>query len=289
MEVAVKKFYIISNILKDCELKTANKITNFLENHDMKCKINSMQFIQKNVNMCYTNPDNVDSDTDCIIVIGGDGTLIQAARDLRNLDIPMIGVNMGHLGFLAEIEQDNFEEMLAMVIDNNYKVESRIMLNGSVYRNGVKIYQDIALNDIVAGRSGNLRVIDFKVYVNEEYLNLYSADGAIIATPTGSTAYNLSAGGPILEPCANIMSITPICSHTLGSRSIVLSADSSVKIEICSNRNSDDDDTKVYFDGNSSFLLKEGDIIEINKSKLNTKIMKLNRMSFVEVLHKKMN
>lgn len=239
--------------------------------------------------MIYTNPEDVDKDTDCIIVIGGDGTLIQAARDLRTLDIPLIGVNMGHLGFLAEIEQDNLEETLEMIMNNKCKIESRIMLSGSVYRDGKVVYKDISLNDIVFGRAGNLRVIDFKIYVNNEYLNLYSADGVIIATPTGSTAYNLSAGGPILEPCANIMVITPICSHTLSQRSIVLSADSDIKIEICSNRHSDDNDTKAYFDGNSSFILKAGDIIEVSKSHLSTKIMKLNRMSFVEVLHNKMN
>jgi NAD+ kinase len=163
------------------------------------------------------------------------------------------------------------------------------MLNGCVYRNGKTIYEDIALNDIVLSRFGNLGIIDFKVYVNDEYLNLYSADGMIVATPTGSTAYNLSAGGPILEPCAGIMVITPICSHTLGSRSIVLSADSKVTVEIGSNRHSDDNEARVYFDGSNAFTLMEGDVIEINKSKLTTKIMKLNSMSFVEVLHKKMN
>lgn len=285
----MKKIYIVSNASKDCELKTTNTIVKFLEEHNVECKVGSMQSTKKNINMSYTNPEDIDKDTDCIIVIGGDGTLIQAARDLRDLDIPLIGVNMGHLGFLAEIEQENLEETLGMIINSKCKIESRIMLYGSVYRDNKMIYEDISLNDIVFGRAGNLRVIDFKIYVNDEYLNLYSADGVIIATPTGSTAYNLSAGGPILEPCANIMVITPICSHTLSHRSIVLSADSKVKIEICSNRHSDDNDTKVYFDGNSSFVLKAGDIIEIKKSIRNTKIMKLNRMSFVEILHKKMN
>lgn len=285
----MKKFYIVSNVSKDYEFKTTKKIVSFLESHNMDCKVNSMPSTQKNVNMRYTNPEDVDKDTDCIIVIGGDGTLIQAARDLRTLDIPLIGVNKGHLGFLAEIEQDNLEETLEMIMNNKCKIESRIMLSGSVYRDGKVVYKDISLNDIVFGRAGNLRVIDFKIYVNNEYLNLYSADGVIIATPTGSTAYNLSAGGPILEPCANIMVITPICSHTLSQRSIVLSADSDIKIEICSNRHSDDNDTKAYFDGNSSFILKAGDIIEVSKSHLSTKIMKLNRMSFVEVLHNKMN
>lgn len=285
----MKKFFIITNGLKDIELKVTKKIRTILDEKSIEYQINSVLNSGKNRDVFYTNKNDIDADTDCILVIGGDGTLIQAARDLADVDIPMIGVNLGHLGYLAEIERDNIEETISMIIDNNYKIESRIMLNGDVFRDGKKLYEDIALNDIVLGRAGTLRIIDFKVYVNDEYLNLYSADGMIISTPTGSTAYNLSAGGPILEPAANIMAITPICSHTLGSRSIVLSADSRIKIEICPNRHFDDNDTKVYFDGNSSYMLQAGDIINIRKSGLDTKIMKLNRMSFVEVLHKKMN
>lgn len=285
----MKKFFIITNGLKDTELKVTQKIRTILDGKSIKYQINSVLNTGKNKDIFYTNKNDIDADTDCILVIGGDGTLIQAARDLADIDIPMIGVNLGHLGYLAEIERDNIEETVSMIIDNNYKIESRIMLNGDVCRDGRKLYEDIALNDIVLGRAGALRIIDFKVYVNDEYLNLYSADGMIVSTPTGSTAYNLSAGGPILEPAANIMAITPICSHTLGARSIVLSADSRIKIEICSNRHFDDNDTKVYFDGNASYMLQAGDIINIRKSALDTKIMKLNRMSFVEVLHKKMN
>lgn len=285
----MKKFYIITNGLKDIGLKVTDRIITILREKNADYKVNSVLNTAKNEMLSYTNTSDIDADTDCILVIGGDGTLIQAARDLADVNIPMIGVNLGHLGYLAEIEPDNIEDTITMILENKYKIESRIMLHGSVYRDGTEMYEDIAFNDIVFGRAGNLRIIDFKVYVNNEYLNLYCADGIIISTPTGSTAYNLSAGGPILEPTANIMAITPICSHTLSSRSIVLSADSDIKIEICSNRHTDDNDTRVYFDGNSSFMLKEGDVIKIHKSSLVTKIMKLNRMSFVEVLHKKMN
>lgn len=285
----MKKAYVITNPHKDYNLKILNKVKSVLEDNGVRCVTNEMRLNSEIETVYSTNPDDIDNDTDYIVVIGGDGTLIQAARDLKNLDIPMIGINLGHLGYLAEIEQDRLEESLSMMIQGKYKVESRIMLNGSVYRAGKLIYEDISLNDIVLSRYGNLRVIDFKVYVNDEYLNMYSADGVIVATPTGSTAYNLSAGGPILEPCAGIIVITPICSHTLSARSIVLSAESKITIEVCNNRHSDDNSAMVYFDGNNTFTLNESDIIEINKSNLDTKIMKLNNMSFVEVLHKKMN
>lgn len=284
----MKKFYIISNELKDKDLAITNKIADILKEHKIMCDINKIKGHNVSTVGRYTYSHNIDKDTDCIIVIGGDGTLIQAARDLADVDIPMIGVNLGHLGYLAEIEKENLEEMILMIIEGNYKIESRIMLYGSIYRDGKKIYSNIALNDIVCARSGAIRVIDLKVYVNDEYLKLYSADGVIISTPTGSTAYNLSAGGPILQPGADIIVITPICSHTLGARSIVLSANSNISIEICEDRHIEDNGTGVYFDG-QLYPLLPGDTIKIEKSDRQTKIMKLNRMSFVEVLHNKMN
>lgn len=282
------KCNIITNITKDAELKITEIVTNLLDKKNISYKINEVDFTS-NVKNSYTSPDDVDSDTDFVMVIGGDGTLLQTARDLATLDIPMLGINLGILGYLAEVETDKIEEAINLIIEKDFRTEPRIMLVGDIYRNGENIYHDICLNDIVLGRAGNLRVIDFNIYVNNEFLNKYNADGVIIATPTGSTAYNLSAGGPILEPCANIIAITPICSHTIGSRSIVLSADSEIKIELCKNRHLNDGFAKLYFDGNSSFVLNEGDVVEVKKSQLNTKIMKFNKMSFVEVLHKKMN
>ena len=284
----MKKFYIISNSQKDKNFAVTNQVISAIEKYGMSyqmqenCKITNSDYK-------YTDASKVESDIDCIIVVGGDGTLIQAARDLASLDIPMLGVNLGTLGYLAEVELEHIDDMISMIADENYKIESRIMISGDVYRDGECIYRDIALNDIVFTRSSMLKVIDFKVFVNDEFLNLYSADGIIISTPTGSTAYNLSAGGPIVEPGANIMVITPICCHTLGSRSIVLSADSNITIEICPDRHRNECSNAVYFDGDVSFELREGDLIKIKKSDLSTKIMKLNRMSFVEILHSKMN
>ncbi len=283
----MKKFYIISNSLKDVDATVTNKIISSIEQRGLEYAMSISKTVHSEYK--YTDASQIDKDTDCIIVVGGDGTLIQAARDLSNVDIPIIGVNLGTLGYLAEVEQEHIDDMISMIVDEKYKIESRIMISGDIYRDGKRLYQDIALNDIVFTRASVLKVIDFKVYVNDEFLNLYSADGIIISTPTGSTAYNLSAGGPIVEPGANIIVITPICCHTLGSRSIVLSADSNITIEICEDRHRDECSTAVYFDGDTSFELAEGDFIKIKKSDSHTKIMKLNRRSFVEILHSKMN
>ncbi len=286
----MKKIIIIANVLKDKELSITNRIVKILNDNQIVCTIYTVPRMDGgDEGHSDIGIGIVEDDTDCIIIVGGDGTLIQAARELSGADVPMIGVNLGHLGYLAEIEQDNIEEMIDMIIREKYRIQSRIMLEGGVYRGGRQIYHDIALNDIVCARSAKLSVIDFKVYVNDEFLNDYSADGIIISTPTGSTAYNLSAGGPVLEPGANIIVITPICTHTLGVRSIVLSAASDIAIEICPTRHYDDNHSSVYYDGNVSYALESGDVIRIKMSEQKTKIMKLNSMSFVEVLHKKMN
>ena len=166
----MKKFYIISNSQKDKNFAVTNQVISAIEKYGMSyqmqenCKITNPDYK-------YTDASKVESDIDCIIVVGGDGTLIQAARDLASLDIPMLGVNLGTLGYLAEVELEHIDDMISMIADENYKIESRIMISGDVYRDGECIYRDIALNDIVFTRSSMLKVIDFKVFVNDEFLN----------------------------------------------------------------------------------------------------------------------
>lgn len=287
------RFFLIANSEKDVGLEMADRIKSLIENMGRECHIRQIEnedVSDEKFSKCrYTNPEEVPEGTDCIIVLGGDGTLILAARDLVKLDIPMIGVNIGNLGYLAEVEKQDIEETIEKLVTDRYNIESRIMLSGSVYRNGTEIESNIALNDIVVGRSGSLRVIDFNIYVDGILLNQYTADGIIISTPTGSTAYNLSAGGPIIEPPANIVVLTPVCAHTLNTRSIVLSAESDIEIEICQDRHNINDEKIVSFDGNFNVKLYAGDMIKISKSELDTKIVKLSNKSFVEILQRKMS
>lgn len=290
----MERFFLIINRDKDKDFMMAEKIKSLIESMGCECFIRQSDIAGSiSTKYIYTNPDEIPENTDCIIVLGGDGTLILAARDLVRLDIPFIGVNMGNLGYLAEVEKQDIEETIYKLVQGKYHIESRIMLAGTVYRNGEAIETNVALNDIVVGRSGPLRVIDFKIYVDNVFLNRYTADGVIIATPTGSTAYNLSAGGPIVEPPANIVVMTPVCAHTLNTRSVVLSAESGIEIEICDDRHNTadgcDDEKIVSFDGNSNIKLVPGDRIKISKSELDTKIVKLSNKSFVEILQKKMS
>ena len=238
----------------------------------------------------FVSTSEIPEDIECGIVLGGDGTLLHAARDLLSIDIPLVGVNFGHLGFLADVEADAVERMVERLMDGSYSVEERMMIEASVIREGRNIFSASALNDIVIGRSGVMTVIDFKLFVNGIRLNNYKADGMIAATPTGSTAYSMSAGGPRVKPSAQLIVMTPVCPHTLNTRSIVLDKDDMIEIEICQSKQIHDDAAGyVYFDGDMATPLQAGDIIKIRKSDNCTKIIKLDSRSFLEVLRRKLN
>ena len=181
------RFYIITNSDKDPKLQITGKIVNYLKEHQKKCAVQQAERKHEG-SYHYTDPDQVPDDTQCIIVLGGDGTLLQAARDVVHKEIPLLGINLGNLGFLAEVDQPSLYGALDQLMADDYEVEERMMLEGRVYRGKELIGKDIALNDIVIGRDGHLRVVRFKNYVNDVYLNSYNADGIIISTPTGCIA-----------------------------------------------------------------------------------------------------
>ena len=178
-----------------------------------------------------------------------DGTLLKAAGDLMEQEIPLLGVNLGTLGYLAEVEIGNIETALDKLLRDEYTREARMMLSGGVFREGRNVVHDFALNDIVISRCGSLQILHFHIYVNGRFLNGYGADGMIVATPTGSTGYNMSAGGPIVEPGASLLLLTPICPHTLNTRSIVLAPDDEVVIEIPEGRENCVQKVEASFDG----------------------------------------
>ena len=188
------------------------------------------------------------------------------------------------MGYLADVELKDFREALDRLFDGQPEIEERMMLEGSF--EGQK--EDVALNDIVVCRKGELRVIHFRLYVNGALLNSYEADGIIISTPTGSTAYNLSAGGPIVEPTASLIVITPICSHALNTSSIVLSPEDEIVVEIGRGRDNAEQEVIVSFDGADTRVLRTGERVEIRRAKASTKFIKLSKVSFLETLRRKM-
>ena len=225
----------------------------------------------------------------CMLVLGGDGTMLQAARDTKQQNIPLIGVNLGTLGYMTEIEPGGLPEALDKLIAGEFQTERRMMLNGHVYGCKQEMKEDWALNDIVISRRGPLQIIKLNVYVNGQFLNEYNADGVIVTTATGSTGYNLSAGGPIVDPKAQLIMLTPICPHTLNARSIILSPEDVVEIEIPDGREGRAQQLEVNFDGSNVIPVKTGDRIRIVKSEKDTEIIKINKVSFLEILHKKMS
>lgn len=281
-------FAVVTNSMKDADFKVTNQIQEYLISKGKKCVITQGKYLEKYNSFRYTDSSTIPKDTECVIVVGGDGTLIRSARDLDGFDFPLVGVNFGKVGYLAEIEKDNIISSLDKLMADQYYIEERMMLEGTLYRDGKVFGKDVALNDIVLNRSGLLRVIEFKIYVNGEFLNLYSADGIIISTPTGSTAYNLSAGGPIVSPDASLILITPLCPHTLNTRSIVLPPSDKVVVELVDDRNGREEERLVSYDGDKTFHLLAGDFIEIKCSKRSTKIIRLNKINFLEVLRLKL-
>lgn len=295
----MKHFYIITNDHKDRNLEKTKYIKNYLEQHHRKCTIQVKEAVKE---LHYTDSATIPQDVDCILVLGGDGTMLEAARDTINRDIPLLGINLGTLGYLAEVEENGLDAALNQLMEDSYEVEQRMMLTGRVIRGSIheklheekgigeySVEESYALNDIAITRSGSLQIICFQVYVNGQFLYEYQADGVIVATPTGSTGYNLSAGGPIVEPKAELLLVTPVCPHTLNTRSIILSPTDKVEIRIGTGRREAVQQVEVNFDGSHNLTLYTGDKVEIEKAVMTTGIVKLNKVSFLEVLHKKMS
>lgn len=280
-------FYVITNPSKDADFKVTHFIRDYLTKRGKSCILDTGK--DSGIQDGHTDISKVDDRTECVIVLGGDGTLLQAAADLVDKDIPFLGINLGTLGFLAEVNVSEAAAALDRLMDDEYEIEKRMMLYGMCDTSGGSRQEARALNDIVITRMGSLQIIHFNIYVNGQLLHKYHADGVIVATPTGSTGYSLSAGGPVVEPRANLILISPICPHSMQNRSIVLSAEDHVTIEIETGRDDTVQKVEAIFDGNYKMPLFTGDRLEIKRSKKTTGIIKMGQMSFLEILHKKMS
>lgn len=285
------KFFIISNYGKASCIQLAQEIRNYLVNRGCLCGLDTGVYneaYEGGDQYRYTNPDEVPDDTQCILVIGGDGTMLQAARDMKHKGIPILGINQGTLGYMTEINPDSMEYALECLIKDRYTLEKRMFLRGSLIRNGECRVYDYALNDIVVSRS-EAEINSYNVYVDGAFLKHYAADGIILATPTGSTAYNLSAGGPLVDPKAFSILLTPICPHGLHSRSIVLSADSKIILEAEMRPGKKFISPQICFDGNCMGVLRPGDQLIIEQAEVKACILKVSNVSFLETLRRKMS
>ncbi|MDO4619714.1 MAG: NAD(+)/NADH kinase [Lachnospiraceae bacterium] len=273
----MKHIGLIENRGKNETRTLSEKISRYLEGLGVECHRSSYG-------------EDLPSCCECVLVLGGDGTLLQAAKIVLEEQIPILGINLGTLGYLAEIEKDHIFPALDKLLAGDYTIERRMMLQGTVIHNGERGSRDVALNDLIIKGRIPLRRYRINNYVNNELLNSMSADGIIVATATGSTGYSLSVGGPIVSPQAEITMLTPIACHSLVSgRSIILSGTDTIRVEIGEGRTGfEQGAAAVLFDGENEILLDTGDSVEIRKSTKYTNIIKINNISFLEVLRNKM-
>lgn len=280
----MKRFLIATNSLKDEDLSLTGEIEQYIINHGGS----ATRIIGDRGGSVGYHLDQKES-FDCILALGGDGTILKVSRDLRALNMPIVGVNLGTLGFLAEVEPDQVFSVIDRLFADDYEMEERMHIRGEVMKQTQEsvFHTDVALNDIVITRSGFSRVIGLKVYVNGRVLDIYEADGVIISTPTGSTGYNLSAGGPLVSPGTRLMIVTPISPHSLTSKSIVLSSEDEIVVEVLKMRKAQEEEAIVNFDGQPGTQLTAGDRIRICRSETVTRMVKLFDVSFYEVLREK--
>ncbi|HHT91391.1 MAG: NAD(+)/NADH kinase [Bacillota bacterium] len=221
---------------------------------------------------------------DIMIVLGGDGTLLNAARLTSEWQVPVFGVNVGHLGFLTEVETDGLFPAMDKLLSGDYQLEERMLITASIERDGQEISSHLALNDFVITRGTFARIIDLSIFVDEQHVTDYWADGVIISTPTGSTAYSLSAGGPIVEPLLECVCITPICAHSLASRSVLTRPEAQVSVRI----NNAIEAVMFTIDGQYGFPLQTGDQVTMNKAGKPALFVKISGRGFFQVLHSRL-
>ncbi|NOY77013.1 MAG: NAD(+)/NADH kinase [Calditrichaeota bacterium] len=221
---------------------------------------------------------------DVIIAFGGDGTMLSTARDVSHTQAPILGVNLGRFGFLAEVSIEELFSQIDRIAAGDFTVEARMALEARVFQ-GKRERRFYAFNDVVMDRFSSSRTILIDTYIDNDYLNTYNADGIIISSPTGSTAYNLSAGGPLLAPDLEALIVTPICSHSLSQRPLVIHPDRTIKIRARS------EGRKMLFtaDGQDALNVSEKDTIEVRKSPYPVKLLKISGKSFYQVLRTKLN
>lgn len=280
------KIGIIPNLSKDDDLKITSYLYNWLkEKQDIEVMLdkNVASVISQSYKGC--SKEFMFSTSDVVIVLGGDGTLLSVAKLAVIYDVPLFGINLGHLGFLAQAEVSNMFEELDKFLSGEYTIEKRMMLEAKIEKDNIQSENFIALNDIGIARGPLSRILRYKIFVNNNFVDLYAADGLVISSPTGSTAYSLSAGGPIVSPDADVLIITPICSHTLHSRSIIISSNDVVRIETCASNI----EVMLSVDGQHGYKLKSDDVVTIRKSPHYTSLIKLKQRNFFEVLREKIS
>ncbi|MBN2600697.1 MAG: NAD(+)/NADH kinase [Candidatus Marinimicrobia bacterium] len=242
-------------------------------------------YIQKNNSLVeFVAAERIPDLADAMFSIGGDGSYLGASRLMAKTGKPVLGIHLGGLGFLSDISMENYKERITAFLEGDYIVEERSVLNAEIsFTDHREAY--FAFNDFVIDKGHVLTMIKIRTYVDDDYFNTYRSDGLIIATPTGSTAYSLSAGGPIISPHINVIAITPICPHSLSARPVILSDNQTIRID-CTEMNND---VSLIIDGQNRISLEKANTITINKADFSLKIVRFKGDTFFKTLRSKMN
>ncbi len=267
--------------------KPLKKLTKHLESKNIKVKLGhtTASEITRDLPQERLN-DDLFVDIDLAIVIGGDGTLLHVARRMAQADIPIIGINLGRLGFLTDIAQADMLSEVDLVLEGNYSIENRMMLNVSVMQGDQEIYKQTALNDIVIGKHALERLISWQVHVNQQFVTAARSDGVIFATPTGSTAYALSAGGAIMHPGVDVISMVPVSPHTLTNRPIGLPGTANIELTI---HNQTKDCAHVSSDGLIGCNLEGNEVVHVTRSKFTAKFIHTQNYNYFAMLRAKLS
>lgn len=278
---------IISKPHAETARQTLQTLCEFLKNKN--CQIIFDESTPDAINNCNfekATRQEIGKLCDLVIVVGGDGTILNAVRSLSHAHVPIVGINVGRLGFLADISPDELEDSLDDILNGSYREEQRFLLEMQVIRDNKIIFEGDAFNDVVVHIRDVARMIEFETRINDEFVNHQRADGIVVSTPTGSTAYALSAGGPILHATLDAITLVPISPHTLSSRPLVINADSQIKILIC---NTKDGIAQATCDGHLSTDVHVGDHIKVKRKADKITLLHPKQHDYFEILRAKLH
>jgi NAD+ kinase len=280
----LKRFGLVVNLKKKEVGQLVNQITNWLIDRGCEVMIKEDTAHILGLSKFGVPQEQLFAQAECVVVFGGDGTMLWTARKVARTGTPIIGINLGHLGFLTDIDVPEALADLEKILDGHYLVEERMMLEASVYRQGKTVENSVGLNEAVISKGAIARLINLETFVNDKLVNKYHADGLIIASPTGSTAYSLSAGGPLVTPDHDLILLTPICPHTLWARPVVVAPDSVIKVVL----QSDGGAVSLTMDGQYVFSLRQYDEIVVRRSPQKANFIRISGRNFFEVLRRKL-
>jgi len=279
------KIGIIANKNKDKDLKFADNLKNLIRDRGGDYIFDEDSAESLALDSSVHNTDSIIRNADVVFSLGGDGTLLRAARQMEFADKPILGINLGTLGYLTQTDKEHVSRAVDRIFAGDYHIEKRMTLKADIFSSkGELLFTDTALNDIAITRAFLSSLVRLKMYINDEFVDSISGDGLIIATPTGSTAYSMSAGGPLVDPLLNNIILTPICPHNLYSKSIVTSGDYCVKIVICGN---DNYKSTISVDGQKGYSIDEETIIECTKGNRSVNLIKFSNKYYFNVLRTK--